>query len=46
MGVEGGWEAEGRLNHSLAQGRSHCVFNKAQNSHSVHVRTRRSLGAV
>ena len=25
-----GWEAEGGLNHPLAQGRSCCVFNKAQ----------------
>ena len=30
MGVGGGWETEGRLNHPLAQGKSHCVFNKAQ----------------
>ena len=30
MGVGGGWEAEGGLNHPLAQGRSRCVFNKAQ----------------
>ena len=30
MGVGGGWEAEGELNHPLAQGRSCCVFNKAQ----------------
>ena len=30
MGVGGGWEAEGRLNHPLAQGKSSCVFNKAQ----------------
>ena len=26
----GGWEAEGGLNHPLTQGKSHCVFNKAQ----------------
>ena len=30
MGVDGGWEAEGGLNHSLAQGKNCCVFNKAQ----------------
>ena len=30
VGVGGGWEAEGRLNHPLAQGNSRCVFNKAQ----------------
>ena len=30
MGVEGGWEAEGGLNHPLAQGKSRCVFTKAQ----------------
>ena len=27
---EGGWEAEGGLNHPLAQGKSRCVFNEAQ----------------
>ena len=26
----GGWKAEGGLNHSWAQGRSHCVFSKTQ----------------
>ena len=30
MGVGGGWEAEGGLNHPLTQGKSRCVFNKAQ----------------
>ena len=30
VGVGGGWEAEGGLNHPLARGRSRCVFNKAQ----------------
>ena len=30
MGVGGGWEAEGGLNHPPAQRKSHCVFNKAQ----------------
>ena len=30
MGVGGEWEAEGGLNHPLAQGKSHCVSNKAQ----------------
>ena len=30
VGVGGGWEAEGGLNHPPAQGKSHCVFNKAQ----------------
>ena len=30
MGVACGWEAEGRLNHPLAQGKSRCVFNKAK----------------
>ena len=30
MGVGGGWEAEGRLNHLPAQRKSHCVFSKAQ----------------
>ena len=30
MGVGGEWEAEGRLNHSLAQLKSRCVFNKVQ----------------
>ena len=30
MGVGGGWEAEGGLNHLQAQGKSRCVFNKAQ----------------
>ena len=29
MGVGGGWEAEGRLNHPLAQGKSRCVLSKA-----------------
>ena len=30
VGVEGGWEAEGGLNHPPAQRKSRCVFNKAQ----------------
>ena len=30
VGGGGGWEAEGGLNHPPAQGRSRCVFNKAQ----------------
>ena len=30
MGIGGGWEAKGGLNHSLAQGKSRCLFNKAQ----------------
>ena len=30
MGVGGGWEAEGGLNHSLAVRKSRCVFSKAQ----------------
>ena len=30
VGVGGRWEAKGGLNHPLAQGRSCCVFNKAQ----------------
>ena len=30
VGGGGGWEAEGRLNHPPAQGKSCCVFNKAQ----------------
>ena len=30
MSVGGRWEAEGGLNHPLAQGKSRCVFNKAQ----------------
>ena len=30
VGVGGGWEAKGGLNHPLAQRRSHCVFIKAQ----------------
>ena len=30
MGVGGGWEAEGGLNHPSAQGKSCGVFNKAQ----------------
>ena len=31
MGVAGGrWEAEDGLNHPPAQGKSRCVFNKAQ----------------
>ena len=30
VGVGGGWEAEGGLDHPLAQGKSCCVFNKAQ----------------
>ena len=30
MGVGGGWEAKDGLNHPPAQGKSHCVFNKAQ----------------
>ena len=29
-GVGGGWEAEDRLNHPLAQRKSHCVLSKAQ----------------
>ena len=32
MGVGGGWEAKGGLNHPLAaQRKSCCVFSKAQN---------------
>ena len=46
MSVEGGWEAKGRLNHPLAQGRAAVCSIKHKNSHSVHVITRRSLGAV
>ena len=30
VGVGGEWEAEGGLNHPPAQGKSRCVFNKAQ----------------
>ena len=30
MGVGGGWEAKGRLNHPLAVRKSHCVLSKAQ----------------
>ena len=30
VGAGGGWEAEGGLNHPLAQRKSHCVFSKAQ----------------
>ena len=30
VGVGGGWEAKGRLNHPLAQRKSCCVFSKAQ----------------
>ena len=30
VGVEGGLEAEGGLNYPLTQGKSRCVFNKAQ----------------
>ena len=30
MGVRGGWEAEGRLNHPLAVRKSRCVLSKAQ----------------
>ena len=30
VGVGGGWEAEGGLNHPLAQGKSRCVLSKAQ----------------
>ena len=30
VGVGGGWEAKGGLKHPLAQGKSRCVFNKAQ----------------
>ena len=30
VGGGGGWEAEGGLNHPLAQGKSRCVFNKAE----------------
>ena len=30
MGDGGGWEAENGLNHPLTQGKSCCVFNKAQ----------------
>ena len=29
-GGRGGWEAEGGLNHLLAQRKSHCVLSKAQ----------------
>ena len=46
VGAGGGWEAEGGLNHPLAQRKSRCVLSKAQNSHSAHVRTRRSLGTA
>ena len=48
MGGGGGeWEAEGGLNHPPAQRKSRYVCSvKHKNSHSVHVRTRRSLGAV
>ena len=37
MGVGGGWEAEGGLNHPLAQGKSRCVFNKAQKQPQTNV---------
>ena len=30
MGVGGGWEAEGGLDHPPSQGKSRCVLNKAQ----------------
>ena len=30
VGIGGGWEAEGRLNHLLAQRKSRCVFSKAR----------------
>ena len=30
MGVGGGWEAEGGLNHPPAQRKSRCVLSKAQ----------------
>ena len=30
VGIRGGWEVEGGLNHPLAQRKSHCVFSKAQ----------------
>ena len=30
VGVGGGWETKGGLNHPLAQEKSRCVFNKAQ----------------
>ena len=30
VGIGGGWEAEGGLNHPLAVRKSRCVFNKAQ----------------
>ena len=30
MGIGGEWEAEGGLNHPLAQRKIRCVFNKAQ----------------
>ena len=30
VGVGGGWEAEGGLNHPLAQRKSRCVLSKAQ----------------
>ena len=45
-GVLGGLEAEGELNHPLAQGKSPVCLIKHKNSHSVHIRTKQSLGAV
>ena len=41
-GGGGGWEAQGRLNHSLVQGKSCCVFSKAQKQPQC---TCQSLGA-
>ena len=37
MGVEGGWEAKGGLNHPLVQRKSHCVFSKAQKTAAVYM---------
>ena len=45
MGVGGGWEAEGRLNHPLAQGKSRCVLSKAQKQPQCTCRDKTVVGS-
>ena len=37
VGVGGGWEAEGGLNHPPAQRKSRCVLSKAQKTATVYM---------
>ena len=41
----GGWKAEGGLNHSLAQGKSLCVFSKTQKQPQCTCRDKTVVGS-